>query len=99
VRITNTGGGQPGVRRETACVGEALCASGAVRGRTEVIVRVVGPRPNGRLWPTLVRFTTSRVEVWIRQVSSGLILYYDLPALPSGDETLAGLVDRQGFAP
>jgi hypothetical protein len=64
-----------------------------------VLVRVVGPRPNGRLWPILVRLTTSRVEVWIRQLAGGLILYYELPAVGPGDDSLDGLVDRDGFAP
>ncbi|HVS03531.1 MAG TPA: PQQ-dependent sugar dehydrogenase [Thermoanaerobaculia bacterium] len=90
---------QPEVRLEPSCIPETLCVSGALPGRTEVQVRVVGPRPNGRLWPILVRLTTSRVEVWIRQVASGILRYYELPAASPGDDSLDGSFDRYGFPP
>jgi hypothetical protein len=62
-------------------------------------VRVVGPKPNGFLWPTLVKFTTSTVEVWIEQVSSGDVQYYRLPGATPGSSDLPGLFDRRGFRP
>jgi hypothetical protein len=61
---------------------------------------VIGPRPNGYLWPTLVRFTPSRVEVDIEQISTGALRTYALDAVPPGDLTdLAGIQDRTGFLP
>ncbi|HUP43216.1 MAG TPA: hypothetical protein VM599_08410 [Thermoanaerobaculia bacterium] len=95
--------GQPGDSRwgamEANCLAETLCASGALPGRVEVQVRVVGPKPNGYLWPTLVKLSTSRVEVWIEQVSTGVIRHYVLPGASPGDDTLPGLFDRFGFEP
>lgn len=98
VRLT-AGGEELPVRRENACFDETLCVSGAVPGRSEVFLRIVGPKPNGFLWPTLVRTTTSTVEVWIEQVSSGEIEYYRLEGASPGSTDLTGLFDRQGFLP
>lgn len=84
---------------ERDCVAETLCVSGALPGRSELFVRIIGPRPNGFLWVNLVRFTTSRVEVWVEQLSSGEINYYDLPALPPAGTELSGLVDKRAFLP
>lgn len=98
-RITAQDGTEPPVRREGACLPETLCVSGALPGRSELFVRVIGPRPNGKLWPVLVRFTTSRVEVWIEQASTCEGRYYDLPATTPGETALGGLIDRDGFDP
>lgn len=83
------------------CIDEALCIAGALPSRADVFVRVVGPKPNGHLWPTLVKFSTSRIEVWIRQQSTGEIRYYDLDPVSPGEELLAleGLADKMGFLP
>jgi hypothetical protein len=88
-------------QRVSACIAETLCVSGAVAGRPEVFVRVVGPRPNGKLWPTIVKFTTSRVEVWIEQKATGARRYYDLAPVAPGDQRLIldGLADKLGFDP
>ncbi|HUP42210.1 MAG TPA: hypothetical protein VM599_03290 [Thermoanaerobaculia bacterium] len=95
--------GRPGDSRwgaeVPACLAETICASGAVPGRVEVMVRVVGPKPNGFLWPLLVKLTTSRVEVWIEQEATGELRYYLLPGASPGDDTLPGLFDRRGFSP
>jgi hypothetical protein len=99
VRITAAPGEQPPVRKEAVCIPETLCVSGAVPGRSEVFVRVIGPRPNGYLWPTLVKFSTSTVEVWIEQVSSGVRRYYRLEGASPGRDELPGLFDRTGFLP
>lgn len=98
VRIANVGGAITGAL-EPGCIPETVCVSGAVRGRSEVFVRVVGPRPNGRLWPTLVKFTTSEVEIWIRQISTGTVRYYRLEGARPGFDELPGLFDREGFTP
>lgn len=84
-------------RQEAECIGETLCVSGALPGRSELFLRIIGPRPNGFLWTNLVRFTPSRVEMWAEQISSGTVNYYDLAALPREDAGLSGLVDKQAF--
>ncbi len=84
-------------QKEEDCLGETLCVSGALPGRSELFLRIIGPRPNGFLWTNLVRFTPSRVEVWVEQTSTGLVEYYDLPALHRQDTDLTGLVDQDAF--
>jgi hypothetical protein len=85
--------------KEKNCIPETLCVSGAVPGRTEVFLRVQAPRPNGYEWPTIVKFTTSQVEVWVQQIKTGIVRYYLLPgATPTGSD-LPGLFDRFGFRP
>lgn len=84
---------------EPVCLAETLCASGAVPGRTEVLVRIVGPKPNGFLWPTIVKLSTSPIEVWIEQVSTGEVQFYLLPGASPGSDVLPGLFDRRGFRP
>jgi len=59
----------------------------------------VGPKPNGRLWPTLVKFSTSRIEVWIEQLATGELRYYELRGARPGFDELPGLFDRHGFEP
>jgi hypothetical protein len=98
VRIFNTTPPLAG-RKETDCIPETLCVSGAIAGRSEVFIRIVGPRPNGYLWPTIVRFTPSRVEVDIQQISTGITKTYVLPAVPPDSDELSGLQDRTGFLP
>jgi len=98
VELSAPGGVRAGVA-EAACIPETLCVSGALPGRSELFVRIVGPKPNGFLWPTLVKFTTSTVDVWIEQVGSGEVRHYRLEgASPEGSE-LPGLFDREGFTP
>jgi hypothetical protein len=99
VRIFQTTTQSLAGRKESDCIPETLCVSGAVAGRSEVFVRIVGPRPNGYLWPTIVRFTPSRVEVDIQQISTGITKTYALPAVPSDSDELNGLQDRTGFRP
>jgi ELWxxDGT repeat protein len=98
VRISAAGAVQP-VRREAACIPETVCVSGALPGRSELFVRIVGPKPNGRLWPTLVRFSTSTIEVWIEQLGTGELRHYRLEGAAPGSSDLDGLFDRHGFEP
>jgi hypothetical protein len=96
------GGDEPNPRfgaEEPDCLPETVCVSGALPGRTEVLLRIVGPKPNGFLWPTIVRFTTSQVEVWIEQLATGEVRYYRLDGSTPGSEDLDGLFDRDGFQP
>jgi len=98
VRLTAGGEVLP-VRKEPACFDETLCLSGAVPGRSEIFLRLVGPKPNGRLWPTLVRTTTSTAEIWIEQESTGQVNYYRLEGAVPGSTDLSGQFDRDGFLP
>ncbi len=98
VRISTAGGSVLG-SMEPVCIPETVCVSGALAGRSEVFLRVVGPRPNGYLWPTIVKFTTSTVEAWIEQIATGEIRYYELEGASQGVDELPGLFDRTGFQP
>lgn len=98
VRITAAGSTITGVR-EPDCIDETVCVSGNLPGRSEVFLRVIGPRPNGFLWPTIVRFTPSRLDVDFRQISTGQTRSYVLPAVPPGEDDLSGRQDRTGFLP
>lgn len=99
--VTITPSGQAGIdgTREADCIDDTVCVSGALPGRAEVFLRILGPRPNGFLWPTITRFTPSRVDVTMLQLSSGDSQSYTLPAVPPGSDDLSGLQDRTGFLP
>ncbi|HVS01755.1 MAG TPA: hypothetical protein VMT16_03220 [Thermoanaerobaculia bacterium] len=73
--------------------------SGALPGRTELQARIIGPRPNGYLWVNLVRFTKSRVEVWVEREATGERRYYELERIERGEEDLFGRVDTTAFLP
>jgi len=81
------------------CLPETVCVAGTIPTRAEVFVRIVGPKPNGRLWPSIVKFNTTKTEVWIQQITTGMTKYYLLPALPTDSGILPGVVDSQGFLP
>ena len=81
------------------CVAESVCFAGALPDRPEIAIRIVGPKPNGRLWPTLVRWSTLRLEVWVEDRQSSQLRYYCLPAIQPGNDSLSGLVDRNGITP
>jgi hypothetical protein len=81
------------------CVPETLCVAGAIPTRSELFLRIIGPRPNGFLWAQVIRFTTSRLEVWVQRTSGGPIRYYDLPAVSQDSAILSGLVDKEAFTP
>jgi hypothetical protein len=99
VRITAGNGAPREGREEPVCIEETLCVSGAVPGRSELFLRVVGPKPNGFLWPHVVTFSTSQIEVWVEQPKTGEVQYYLLPAATPGSSDLSGLFDRGGFRP
>lgn len=99
VRIDPPGGGIIEGVREPDCQPDTVCVSGALPGRSELFIRILGPRPNGFLWPTLVRFTPSRVVVDIEQISTGIRRTYTLDDIPPGTDELPGLQDRTGFLP
>lgn len=88
-----------GAIADTPCPGETVCVRGALASRAEVFVRIVGPKGNGYLWPNIVKFNTTKTEVWIQQISTGTTKYYLLPSLPQDSDSLLGLVDKTGFLP
>jgi hypothetical protein len=100
VTIDPPGGAPIQGNREANCLPDTVCVSGALPGRSELYVRILGPRPNGFLWPTVIRFTPSAVTVVIQQLSTGASQTYMLPAVVGGDLTnLSGVQDRLGFVP
>jgi hypothetical protein len=99
VRITPQSGAAIPGRRAPTCIPETLCVAGALPDRAEVFVRIAGPKPNGFLWPTLVKLSTSTVEVWIEQIATGAVRTYRLEGATPGTDALPGLFDRDGFAP
>ncbi len=98
-RITAAGGTPVLGAKEGDCIAESLCLSGALAGRPEVFVKLIGPRPNGFLWVQISRFTPSEVEVWVRQTETGEINYYHLDPVGSGVDDVSGLQDREAFTP
>lgn len=99
VNITPAGGATVQGRAEANCIVETFCASGALAGRPEVFVKVIGPRPNGFLWVQISRFTPSEVEVMVRQSSTGLVQEYTLPPVGALSDDVSGLQDREAFVP
>lgn len=81
------------------CLPDTVCVATSIPDRAEVLLRIIGPRPNGYLWPEIVRFNTTKTEVWIQQITTGATKYYVLPAVPQSSGTLPGLIDRTGFRP
>jgi ELWxxDGT repeat protein len=79
--------GQTPGRLEPSCMARTLCVSGAMPGRSEVFVR----------WPSLVKLTTSTVEVWAIQTATGNLRYYRLESTGPTGSTLDGKLDREGF--
>jgi len=85
--------------KEPDCIPETVCVSGALPGRSELFLRMIGPRPNGYMWTNLVRFTTSRVEVEIEQLATGETRTYVLEQVPRASDELPGSVDKEAFMP
>ena len=94
-RINGTNVGTP----VADCVPETVCVAGAIPTRTEIYVRVIGPRPNGYMHAQVIKFTVARVEVWIEQIDSGDLNYYELESVPGDTSVLPGIVDKTAFVP
>ncbi len=93
------GGGTIFGTKEAQCLPETVCVSGSLPGRSELFLRIVGPKPNGYLWPTLVKFSTSQIDVWMEQTASGVTRHYVLEGASPGSDDLPGMFDRTGFLP
>ncbi len=85
--------------KEAQCIPETVCVSGSLPGRSELFLRIVGPKPNGYMWPTMVKFSTSQLDIWMEQTASGVMRHYMLEAASPGSDELPGLFDRTGFLP
>ena len=81
------------------CLGEAVCVAGALPGRAGTIIRIIGPRNNGKLWPTIVKLTPTEIVVSIEQIPTGVVQTYTLRGARPGFDELPGLFDREGFDP
>ncbi len=97
VQARLTSNGTSRILRREPCIAETFCLSGAVPGRTDVLVRVTGPKPNGYFWPAMARFEPATLEVWVQQRKTGKVRYYRLEAPPAGSSELDGFIDRLGF--
>ncbi|HUP43018.1 MAG TPA: hypothetical protein VM599_07390 [Thermoanaerobaculia bacterium] len=97
VTIETGSGAFPGVM-EPHCLAETLCVSGALPGRVEAQLRVIGPRPNGFLWLQVVRFTPSRLVVEAEQLATGKVRHYVLESIGPADRPVS-LEDRTAFLP
>jgi len=80
-------------------VPQTLCVAGSLPDRTELFVRIIGPRPNGFLWAQLVRFTVAPVELWIEQEATHVVRYYALDKLSASSSELPGRNDSEAFLP
>jgi len=96
-RFVPVGGVPIAANPESECIPESLCLSGALPGRPELFVKVIGPRPNGYLWTQISRFTPSRVEVWLRRTATGATRYYTLGPVDAASDDVPGLQDRTAF--
>jgi hypothetical protein len=92
------GGVQARLEPADSCLPETVCLSGALPGRTEVMLRIIGPRPNGYLWFQAVRFTPAAVTIEAWQVSTNTRRHY-LLAASTPDERPTSIEDRVAFLP
>ncbi len=99
VRVTPAGREPLAGRGADDCIAETLCVVGALDGRPEAFLKVIGPRPNGHLWVQVSRSTPSAVELWVEQTATGELRYYRLPAVGPGEADVSGLQDREAFTP
>jgi hypothetical protein len=98
-RITPAGQGSLAGLAAADCIAETLCVEGALAGRPEAFLKVIGPRPNGHLWVQISRFTPSQIELWVEQTATAELRYYRLPSVGPGDPDVSGLQDREAFLP
>lgn len=81
------------------CMPETVCIAGVIPSRTEVLLRVIGPRPNGWMHAQVIKFTVSRVEVWVNDLATGLTRYYELNSVGAESSILPGIVHKEAFVP
>ena len=79
--------------RATDCMSGALCLATSVRGRADVVVRLLDQGPLGR-WPAIARLAPLGVEVIVEEVKTHRQQRYVLPPLQATSEELDGVLDR-----
>jgi hypothetical protein len=85
--------------KESDCLPDTLCVSSELRGRTAVLLRIIGPRPNGYLWFQATRFPAQQVDIEVQQLSTGVVKTYRLDRLDPDDTQIPGRLDRTAFLP
>ena len=79
------------VVRGEGCLPGTLCFSGPVRGRTDVLVRVLDRRP------AAARLTGSGLELWVERTTTHELRKFLLPAEGPTSTSLNGVLDAVGF--
>ena len=85
--------------KESDCLPDTLCVSSELRGRTAVLLRIIGPRSNGYFWFQATRFPAQQVDIEVQQLSTGIIKTYRLDRLDPDDTQIPGRLDRTAFLP
>jgi hypothetical protein len=85
--------------KESDCLPDTLCVSSELRGRTAVLLRIIGPRPNGYLWFQATRFPAQQADIEVQQLSTGIVKTYRLERLDPDDTEIPGRLDRTAFRP
>jgi hypothetical protein len=73
---------------------ETVCVAGAINSGGSSSYRGASPSV---IWPNVVKFNTTKTEVWIEQISTGAIRYYLPPALPHWRRSRTG--GQEGLLP
>jgi hypothetical protein len=94
-----TGSGPFYGAKESDCLPDTLCVSSELVGRTAVLARIIGPRPNGYLWFQATRFPAQQVDIEVQQLSTGIVKTYRLDRLDPDDTQIPGRLDRTAFLP
>jgi hypothetical protein len=77
--------------RPEGCVQGTLCLSGPLRGRTDVLVRLLDRRP------AAARLTGTGLELWVERTTTGEVRKFLLPAEGTTSTSLDGVLDPVGF--
>jgi hypothetical protein len=99
VKVTPSAGAPFFGNRVVECMKDALCVAGQLAARAEIVLRLIGPRPNGYLWLQAVRFTPSQLDVDVHQIETDVVKSYRLDSIPPDQDILDGLFDRTAFLP
>ena len=85
--------------KANACPAQTLCFAKTATGVPELVARILPKQANGKRWPVVGKFASQAAQVWIEQIASKQVRYYELLARAADSPELPGVVDRVGFAP
>jgi len=91
-------GGQPLVSA-SSCPKLTICLARNANDAPEIVVRVLPTQANGKRWAVLGKFASDSAGVWVQQIGSAQVKYYELIERGADSPELPGLVDRAAFAP